>query len=91
MKKNLNASILFLFLIFGLPVVSFATHPPHFGSDVFNGILTQTVACAEKADCVGIDNTPSQAFSQFTSTINSDRRTSIDTSYLRSTDIRWRK
>jgi hypothetical protein len=55
------------------------------------GALSQRQACDQRRGCTGTDNTPAQAWTQITTRLASDPRTSGAFPVFHSSDIRWRK
>jgi hypothetical protein len=55
----------------------------------FPGTLTQYQACQQMGGCSGIDNSPSQGWTQLFNSVGADSRTSL-TNIRWSTDIMWR-
>lgn len=59
------------------------------GRIYFPGTLTQYQACQQMGGCSGVDNPPSQGWTQLFNAVGSDSRTSL-TNIRWSTDIMWR-
>jgi hypothetical protein len=59
------------------------------GKILFPGTLTQYQACQQMGGCAGIDNSPSQGWTQLFNSTYADPRTSL-TNIRWATDIKWR-
>ncbi len=68
--------------------LSLYSYVNHGGRFSFQGVMTQSGACAQVGGCPGADNSPSTGWSQLNTQVNADSRTA--TTPGAPTDIRWK-